>query len=278
VIAVAFKDWVDAGQKLLDFLKSSAITLLVVTILIWPTQLSRIMNGLGIHEFEFLGLKGKTALLDIEQQLRDQRTASRDLEQQLTEARVLLEHERNGRPLPAPGPAPGGRGPASVPPTAPAPGAGPDSAPVLDPGSGQPSNTALTRFLDQSQAALARSASTQQATQATLNMVAPAIAAAQSALPQTGGWAIVFSGDTTEAAAAPELNQVRNLKIGSPQLYLRQKWYRGTLTYATQAEATANLAKVRALGRIFGDAYVVNLMTWCPVAVQVSPTLVECRT
>lgn len=266
---MAFKDWVEIGQKLLDFVKSSAITILVITILIWPGQLSRLMQSLGVHEFEFMGLKGKTALLDVEQQLRDQQTVARDLDQQLKDARALLE--RNGRPPPTTRPDNGGRGPASVPSAEPAP----TPAPV--PSDGQPATTALTRFLDQSQAALARSASTQQATQATLNTVAPAVAAAQTALAGTGRWAIVFSGDTTEAAAAPELEQVRKLGIGSPQLYLRQKWYRGTVTYATQAEAQTNLAKVQALDRTFRDAYVVGLSSWCPVAVQVSPTLMECR-
>lgn len=261
---MAFKDWIEAGQKLLDFLKSSAVTLLVVTILIWPGQLSRIMNGLGIHEFEFMGLKGKTALLDVEQKLRDQQTNTEDLERQLKEARALLERERNGRPPPTPRPDTGGRDPASTPAPAPAP----------DDGQGA---SALSRFLDQSQAALARSASTQQATQATLNTVAPAVAAAQAAVAGTGRWAIVFSGDTTEAAAAPELETVRNLRIGSPQLFLRQKWYRGVVAYATQAEAQANLGKVQALGRTFRDAYIVGLSSWCPVAVQTSPTVTECR-
>ena len=266
---MVFKDGVEVGQKLLDFVKSSAVAVLVVTILIWPGQLSRIMNGLGIHEFEFMGLKGKTALLDVEQKLRDQQAASEDLERQLKEARTLLEHAPSV-PTPAPSkPDNGGRGPASVPSPTPAPAPAPDD--------GQGSSTALSRFLDQSKQALARSASTQQATQVTLNTVAPAIAAAQTALAGTGRWAIVFSGDTTELAAAPELEKVRKLEIGSPQLYLRQKWYRGTVTYATQAEAQANLAKVQALGRTFRDAYVVGLSSWCPVAVQVSPTLMECR-
>ena len=245
---MAIKNSVEFAQNVLNLLKSCVVPLLFVTILIWPGTFEWILSRFGIHEWEFGGFKGKTTLIDVAQRLRDQEDISRDLTTRLETARALLARAGDERPSGSPPP---------------------------NSSTGYPEE--IRKFLAATQLALARSSSTQEATSATLTMVAPAVIAAQSALHGAGGWAIVFSGDTTSADADKELEAVRQLGIGSPQLYLRQKWYRGIVTFATQTAAQRNLAKVQNLGGHFKNAYVVNLSSWCPVAVQTSPTVTECR-
>ncbi len=297
---MAIKDAVELGQSILNFIKNVAVTGLIVMVLIWPAQLATVLRGIGIQEFEFMGLKGNTALVDLEQQLRDQKSVSQELERQLQSSAELLEQVRAGRAQPAipaagadVGGAPGGgsatgttgaTGALPAPPPPP-PSAAPGSAgtprdPVPSwPEAGQLAglDQSLAKSIDQSYRLIARSASTSQATQATLDTVAPAVAVAQNAIGSSGLWAIVFSADASEAAAAPEIDRVRRLNLGTPRLYLRQNWYRGTLTFPTQSDAQSHLAQVRMLGGTFKDAYVVNISTWCPAPVQTSPAVWDCK-
>jgi hypothetical protein len=296
---MAIKDTVELGQSILNFVKNVAVTGLIVMVLIWPAQLATVLRGIGIQEFEFMGLKGKTALVDLEQQLRDQKSVSQELEHQLQSSAELLEQVRAGRARPAAptagkdtadAPRPGGGGasatgstnatgtpPVPLPPSTGSGAAGTMSVPVPSwPDAGQLAglDQSLTKSIDQAYRLIARSASTTQATQATLDTVAPAVAVAQNAIGRSGLWAIVFSADATEAAAAPEIDRVRRLNLGLPQLYLRQNWYRGTLTFPTQSDAQAHLAQVRGT---FKDAYVVNVSTWCPAPAQKSPAVWDCK-
>jgi hypothetical protein len=284
---MALKDAVELGQSILALLRNAALAVLIISVVVWPSQIASLLRGLGIQEFELFGLKGKTALVDLEQQLRDQQTVNRELERQLTQTAELLKTVQAGRfppaapggtaPGPPPGPAPS---PAPAPPPPPRPN---DTPPVRpDPASAAGDQTgrleqSLTRSIDQAYQVLARADTTRQATQLTLDIVAPAVAVAQSAVSAGGLWGIVFSADTTAEAADPELGSVRALNLGVPRLYLRQKWYRGVLTFPTQAEAQVRLAAVRALGSTFKDAYVVNVATWCPGSVKKSDSLWDCQ-
>lgn len=283
---MAIKDTVELGQSVLNFIKNLAVTGVILMVMIWPAQLATVLRGVGIQEFEFMGLKGKTALVDLEQQLRDQKAVSDELERQVRSSAELLKRVRADRAqpmvpeiLPAPGPAAASKSGTEPIPTLPAPAPLPGAPTETSPPVSEaiPLGQSLTHSIDQAYRLIDRSASTTRATQATLDTVAPAVAMAQNAIGGSGLWAIVFSADASEAAAAPEIDRVRRLNLGVPQLFLRQNWYRGALTFPTQADAQSRLAQIRALGGTFKDSYVVNLPTWCSAAVQKSPAVWDCK-
>jgi hypothetical protein len=255
---VAIKDTVDLGRSVFDLAKNLALVAFIVVLLVWPSQIDRILRAVGIDEFEIFGLKGKTSLVSVAQQLRDQELASTTLRQQLANNIQLLnvvEGERDklvtrfaeltgtGKVLSTP--------------------AAEDSAPLV------------RQAIDHAKAAIGSADSVSQGTKEVLSDNSSAITSAQDAVGGSGGWAIVYSADTTEAAASPEIERVRKA-VGSPQLYLRQGWFRGTLPFPSRAAAQAKLSVVRGLSPNYKDAYIINLNTWCPSPTRTTSGVLDC--
>ena len=254
---MALKDHLETGKAILDFGKQAAIVVIVVSFVAWPSliagQLKTFMKTMGIKEFDVSGFKGETDLINLSEELRLAKASNGDLEAKLTAIKTELQRAVGSGTTTQTA---SGRVPASEP-----------AAPAQR-------SVALQSVIEQVNTALSVAAATSNLTQRALDNAAPAVSAAQTALGTGGGWVIIFSADNTEAAAKPELEKAARLDVGTPNLYLRQKWYRGGLVFRTQADAQKQLGLVQ---RQFRDAYPVNLATWCPAPVATPTGVLDCR-
>lgn len=77
-------------------------------------------------------------------------------------------------------------------------------------------------------------------------------------------WAVVFGGDATLPEARHETETVaRKLGINNAGIYYRQGSYRSVVVAVDRGQANQLL---NVLKRVKGDAYLVNMSTWCPRA------------
>ncbi|SFQ49807.1 hypothetical protein SAMN05216229_1262 [Geopseudomonas sagittaria] len=77
-------------------------------------------------------------------------------------------------------------------------------------------------------------------------------------------WAVVFGGDATLPEARHETEMVaRKVAINNASIYYRQGSYRSVVVAVDRGQANQLL---NALKRLKGDAYIVNMSTWCPRA------------
>lgn len=96
-----------------------------------------------------------------------------------------------------------------------------------------------------------------------------------TAVNGTGGFAVIFGGDTSESSARSEL--VRAAKFGEAVIYKRQGSYRSAIRFKTQADAAAVLPAIRRLSPYTAGAYVVDLNKWCPRPVAADDALLDCQ-
>ncbi len=84
----------------------------------------------------------------------------------------------------------------------------------------------------------------------------------QTATNITPTWAVVFGGDSTLDAARYEIETAaRKLGITNAAIYYRQGSYRSVVITSDRSQANQFLAKLK---QSKGDAYIVNMSTWCP--------------
>jgi hypothetical protein len=90
-----------------------------------------------------------------------------------------------------------------------------------------------------------------------------------------GPWIIVASSDATIEGARYEYNKARKNQLPS-MIYLRKKRYRTTIGFfATQQEAAAELPRVKKVMR--SNAYMVNLINWCPLMTTRQDRVIKCQ-
>lgn len=88
---------------------------------------------------------------------------------------------------------------------------------------------------------------------------------AQQTLGDAEGWAVVFGGDPTLAAARTEIDWARRNGLDDVGVVLRQRVFRSAVFVPT-AEAAEGAKAV--VSRRRPDAYVVNLASWCADLVE----------
>jgi hypothetical protein len=98
-----------------------------------------------------------------------------------------------------------------------------------------------------------------------------------ASLPRSGesAFAVVFGGDASEAAAAPEIARAKAKGLPA-EIFLRQRSFRSVVPFADRAAAQAALPTIRALSPAAREAYVVNLASWCPEPTAISAAVKDC--
>jgi hypothetical protein len=105
-----------------------------------------------------------------------------------------------------------------------------------------------------------------EAVKATIASNAPLVEKAQAAISDGTTWGVVYGGDTTLESARDEVGRVaEQLGITGAAIYFRLGSFRSVAIAATRGDAEAILVKARARR---SDAYVVQMATWCPHAVE----------
>jgi hypothetical protein len=266
-----FKELIDIGRSAFDLLKNLLIAALIVCFFFFPSLINRTLADIGVSEFDLFGLKGKTSLAEVAQQLDDQRQANKLLETRLAESDRTLQAingerdalrdkllEANSRIDELARAVPGTAvGRIVVP---------PDTE----------KNRLVTDLLEANAAALASARAVQQETTDTLRANAAAISSAQTAVAQPGSrWGIVFGADTTAEQARFEV--AKAVKAGfNARIYQRQRWFRSVAEFNSREAAASRLADVRGLSPTAKDAVIVDLSTWCPRQTEVGSGVIAC--
>jgi hypothetical protein len=220
VISGAIAVWKDV----VSLLRDSALLLLAILLIAFPTTLNSVLVSAGFEEGSFVGFKWKSKLVDSDAALKEARTTISDLQKKNDEmAKVLAEV----------------------------------GARIND-----SSLKKTIAKLEQENKQLMTS--TQQVQASVSNTIASNAPLVDKALSVTSAnkWGVVFSGDSTLESAKYEVDVVApKLGLPNPSIYFRQGSYRSVSVVDDKQQADQILPKAKMRRQ---DAYIVNMSTWCP--------------
>ncbi len=115
----------------------------------------------------------------------------------------------------------------------------------------------LEQQLAQTKETIASVEQTKSQLQQSLGELSPVVQQVASA----GNWIVVFGADKTLPKAKDEIEWAKNNGYPTARLYLRQGYFRSVVPFLSRAIAQEKLADIMKSRR--GDAYIVNIDTWC---------------
>jgi hypothetical protein len=213
------------GKDLIALLRDAALLAMAVLLVIWPGTFNNILVNAGFEEGSFAGLKWKKKLSQADIELVSAQSTIADLQAQNDKLAKALADAR--------------------------------------PQSGNPDVRAQAKSLDQiNQQVMAASSKVQASVASAISDNTPLVQKLESSTGAATTWGVVFSGDTKLDTAQYEV-RTAGPKVGIPNaaIYYRQGSYRSVAIASDRQQAEQLLSKAK---QRRGDAYIVNMATWCP--------------
>ena len=211
-------------KDLVSLMRDSALLLLAVLLIVFPSTLNSILVSAGFEEGSFVGFKWKSKLVDSDAALKEAHSTISDLQKKNNEmANALAE-----------------------------------AKPKLN----DPSFQKRVAKLEKENEKL--NAATQQVQASVSNTIASSAPLVDRALTQTSArkWGVVFSGNPTLEVAKEEIDSVaKKYNIPNAAIYNRKGSYRSVSVVSDRQQAIQILSRAKEWR---GDAYIVNMSTWCP--------------
>jgi hypothetical protein len=223
-ISSAIGIWKDVVSSSRD----SALLLLVLLLLAFPTSFNSILVKAGFEEGSFVGFKWKSKLVDSDAALKEARTTIADLQQKNNEmAKALAEANAN----------------------------------VNDPSLKE----RIAKLEAENKQLQESTQKVQDSVSSTIASNALLVDKALSSM-NANKWGVVFSGDATLEGARYEVDTIApKLGLLNPSIYLRKGSYRSVSVVGDKQQADQILPQAK---RRREDAYIVNMSSWCPNPTQ----------
>lgn len=223
--ASAISSLVGVGKDLVALLRDAALLLIAVLLVAFPVTFNDILQKAGFEEGSVVGFKWKAKLVETDAALKEaQATITSYKDQNEKLTQALAQAQQQ---------------------------------------TGSESLKQELSDLTQSNAQLQVASSKVVASLAnTISSNAPLVRKAQTSIGTPTSWGVVFGGDTALDPALYEVKYASN-KLGVPNVfvYARQGSYRSVALADDRAMADQLLLKAKSRRP---DAYVVNMLTWCP--------------
>lgn len=211
-------------KNLVSLMRDSALLLLAVLLIAFPSTLNSILVNAGFEEGSFVGFKWKSKLVDSDAALKEARSTISDLQKKNNEMANALA-EANAK---------------------------------LNDSSFQKRVAKLEKENKKLYAA------TQQVQASVSNTIASSAPLVDSILAQTSThkWGVVFSGNPTLEIAKDELDSVaEKYNLPNAAIYNRKGSYRSVSVVSDRQQAIRILSRAKEWR---DDAYIVNMSKWCP--------------
>jgi hypothetical protein len=245
------KEIIELSKSILELVKAALLPALVIFFVVWPSHINRMLSEAGIAEFEVGGIKGKTVLASVSQQLEAEKSVTHDLETKVKDFQSQIDRLTRERDASL-----RGQGSSAV-------NAGEDEK--------------LKSLLSDSKKALENAKTTSEATANVLSVNARVITAAQETAPGANQtWLILFGSDATVAAARDEIRKAGNAGFANAKVYLNKSRFRSAVEFGSRDDALRALPKIQQMSPTAAQAYVVNMGLFCASPKQVAADYVEC--
>jgi len=213
----------DTSQRAVTFFRDAMIVLLFLLLLVFPAFINDRLVDAGFEEGSFAGLRWKN---------RVERSSG-----ELTEAKAQIGALRGRLKVTQ------------------------DSLDALQSRVPQVAVPNLALIRRENARVAQTSAASIRSIQQTISNNEQSVRPSASSVSGDGRWVVIFGGDSTLDAAAPEIARARRLGIPEPRIVQRQNSFRSVAILPNREAALAVLPTAR---RSRADAYVVSLASWCP--------------
>lgn len=216
---------VAVSKDLVSVLRDSALLLLALLLIAFPTTLNSVLVKAGFVEGSFVGFKWKSNLVDSDAALKEARATITDLQKRNDEMTNVLARA-NSR--------------------------------LSDPSL----KADIAKLVQDNKQLMVNTQQVQASVSSTITSNAPLVDRAL-AVTSADKWGVVWSGDGDLKGAKYEVDVIApGLGLPNPSIYFRQGSYRSVSVVGDKQQADQILPKAKTRRQ---DAYIVNMATWCPV-------------
>lgn len=214
---------ISRGKDLVVLLRDSALLILAVLLLLFPSTFNDLLVRAGFEEGSIVGFKWKANLLQSDADLKNAQGTITDLKAQLDKTTKALgeiqSHTDN-----------------------------------------QAVKASILKLEEENRQSAAASTKVENSVRLTIASNAPLVEKAQSAISTSGGWGVVFGSDLSIEAARDEIARASKKGILSAGIYYRNGYYASIATVDSRSTAQDYLTIAKSFRP---DAYVASMGTWC---------------